>query len=102
MTENNGFIFKRKIENLRDGELFSVTVKDLANFYAGGELKVSNGDRTSPYSRLSKHEKISYTSRAYRDLILLLRNPPDNIHAEELAGSHFGVSFLKLENGGMD
>jgi len=104
MMENNAFVLKRKLETLREGEIFSITVKELANFYAGGEMKLHPGreNSASPFLTLSKKEKMSHMQKAYRDLILFLRNPPDNIHAEEKSGSFFGVSFLKLENGGLD
>ena len=99
MIENNGFALKRKLENLREGEVFSIKVKDLANFYAGGDIKISPKPG-NPYFGLPKEEKMRLIAKAYRDLILLLRKPPENIYAEETPGSLFGVCFIKLENGG--
>lgn len=91
---------KRVLLQLRAGEPIEVTTRDLANYHNGGMMHIKNGGRSEPFNRMEKREKSAAIVLAYRELRLLLINPPEGVFAEELQGPEFKVRFLRIENGG--
>lgn len=90
---------KYKLQNLREGEVLTVSTKDLANFHNGGAIRIPNGQPTnerSPYHLLSPQERGAAIVQAYNELRLLLRQPPPGVVAEELPGSQFKVRFARI------
>jgi len=78
-----------------------VSSKDLANYYCGGKMPIPAHNHASPYHLRTKSEKAVLLCRAYRELILALRYPPEGFEAEEMAGSEFRIRFVRLEGGGL-
>ena len=91
---------KRVLLQLRDGEPLEITTRDLANYHNGGLIRIKNGGRSEPFNRMEKREKSAAIVLAYRELKLLLINPPEGIFSEELQGPEFKVRFVRIENGG--
>lgn len=94
---------KAKLMGLREGEVLTVSTRDLANYHNGGEIRIPNGRPNqdhSPYHCLESRAQCAAIVRAYKELRLLLLRPPPGIIAEELPGSQFRVRFVRIENGG--
>jgi hypothetical protein len=91
---------KRILLQLRVGEMKDVSTRDLANFHNGGLLQISAHNAHEPYHQMDMRQKHAALVLAYRELRLLVRNPPPGIMAEELIGSEFKVRFIRFENGG--
>jgi hypothetical protein len=95
MLSNNGSL-KNRLVQLREGEVVVLGSKDLANYYCGGKCPIP-AHRTSPFHQLEKVEKQKLTIRAYKELIVALKFPPEGIEAEELPGSEFRIQFVRME-----
>lgn len=95
MTSNNGTL-KSKLALLREGEVLVLNSKDVANMYCGGKYPIP-AHRQSPYHRLTKPEQCSLVRRAYKELILALKFPPQGVEADELPGAEFRVEFIRME-----
>ena len=91
---NNGTL-KSKLLAMREGEVLVMGSKDLANLYCGGKCPMPS-HIVSPYHKLQRDEKAGVLSKAYRELILALRFPPDGFDAEELTGPEFRIQFVRL------
>lgn len=89
---------KRVLLQLRTGEPIEITTRDLANYHNGGLMRIKNGGRSEPFNRMEKREKSAAIVLAYRELRLLLIQPPDGIFAEELQGPEFKVRFVRVES----
>lgn len=91
---------KRVLLQLRVGEMKDVSTRDLANFHNGGLLQIPAHNVHEPYHQMDMRQKHAALVLAYRELRLLVRNPPPGVVAEELLGPEFKVRFVRLENGG--
>ena len=94
--QNNGTL-KDKLHAMREGEVLAISSKDLANYYCGGKIPIPAHNHASPYHLRTKSEKAVLLRRAYRELILTLRLPPEGFEAEEMPGSVFRIQFIRME-----
>lgn len=95
LSPGNGTL-KNVLNRLREGEVLVVGSKDLANYYCGGRCPIP-AHTTSPYHLLTKPEQCALVRKAYKELIVALKFPPQGVEAEELTGSEFKIQFTRLE-----
>lgn len=90
---------KFKLLHLREGEVLDVSTKDLANYHNGGSIRIQNGapKKATPLYSLDPRERSAAVVRAYKELKLLLVQPPPGVSAEELPGEEFRIRFVRTE-----
>lgn len=85
---------------LREGEAIVVSTRGLANYRNGSTIVIPPGARdANSYHRLPKTEKCRALLKAYQELVLSLKFPPEGVVAEEMPGHEFKVRFIRMENG---
>lgn len=95
---------KLRLLSLREGEVLTITTRDLANYHNGGSIKIparAPSATSSPYLLLDTCEKKSALVKAFQELRDLSVRPPPGVFAEELPGREFRIRFVRIEGGGI-